>query len=284
MTAIILRRRRLGRGSANGICLASTTGIVPVRNWVNDATGPIDVMFRWGCTSSFPVAGVTVNSAPSIHWCADKRQGRLDMQAACVSVPETWASINDEEEWEGVGESWRVVVRKSNHAQGRDLYVPTDFRSFESLCDELGEGGYYISRLIDKTAEYRVFVCQGRVVWVAQKTPGNPDDVAWNVAQGGRFDNVRWGMWPMAVVEQALHAARVSGTDFSGVDVMEDAEGKAYVLEVNSAPSQTSPYRQQCVAKAFDWIVLNGKEHFPPVTHSSTWRDVLHPALINSSN
>ena len=125
-----------------------------------------------------------------------------------------------------------------------------------------------------------MFVCQNRAVWVAKKTPGNPDDVAWNVAQGGRFDNVRWGDWPMAVVVEAMKAAKVSGTDFCGVDVMVDADGNPYVLEVNSAPSQTSPYRQQCVAKAFDYIVTNGKQHFDDVENVQRWRDAIHPALV----
>ena len=84
----------------------------------------------------------------------------------------------------------------------------------------------------------------------------------------------------MAVVVEAMKAANVSGTDFRGVEVMVDAEGNPYVLEVNSAPSQTSPYRQQCVAKAFDYIVNNGKQHFPDVDNVRGWRDVIHPALV----
>src|SRR5690606_37243863 len=95
---IILRRRKLGRGSARGICEASTTGLVVVRHWRtkdwSGREGP-SYVFRWGCTASLPeleTSPVIVNSARSIHWCSDKRQGRLDMQAADVSVPRTWGS------------------------------------------------------------------------------------------------------------------------------------------------------------------------------------------------
>jgi hypothetical protein len=49
-------------------------------------------------------------------------------------------------------------------------------------------------------------------------------------------------------------------------------------LEVNSAPSQTSPYRQQCFAKCFDYIVNNGKDHFP-MPEKFGWKSTLHPAL-----
>lgn len=292
MTAIILRRRKLGRGSSKGITDVSTTGIKAVRNWRSrDWAGLGGVMdaitvFRWGCTSSLTglintANSVVVNTAESIHWCANKKQGRLDMQDAGVKVPETWSTADlvvsyDEGEILPQG---MLVMRPDKHAQGKDIKVGTA----HDLLDHVLEDKYlfgYTSRYIDKVAEYRVFVCQNRAVWVAKKTPGNPDDVAWNVAQGGRFDNVRWGDWPMAVVVEAMKAAKVSGTDFCGVDVMVDAEGNPYVLEVNSAPSQTSPYRQQCVAKAFDYIVANGKQHFDDVENAQRWRDVIHPALV----
>lgn len=281
MSAIILRRRKLGRGSSKGITDASTTGISTVRNWKDRFPANLSTVFRWGCTSSLDRGDVTVvNTAKSIHWCANKKQGRLDMQAAGVKVPETYGNVTAVESLSG-----RWILRPAQHAQGKHVYdftttgeVEDQYVDMLAIATSLGE--HYISSFIGKVAEYRVFVCQNRAVWVAKKTPGNPDDVAWNVAQGGRFDNVRWGEWPMAVVVEAMKAANVSGTDFCGVDVMVDAEGNPYVLEVNSAPSQTSPYRQQCVAKAFDYIVNKGKQHFPDVDNVRGWRDVIHPALV----
>lgn len=272
---ILLRRRKLGHGSCNGIKAASQKGIGVLRN---DAPFPSDLtyVFRWGCTSTIPQReGVTVvNSAASIHWCSNKKQGRLDMQAAGVSVPRTWSDPDSFEQDAEPGQQY--VVRPSAHAQGRNLFAGG---WQDSITAWHRFGGGYISELINKVAEYRVAVCQNRVVWVAKKTPGNPDQVAWNVAQGGRFDNVRWGDWPMRVVKEALKAAKVSGTDFCGVDVMVTEDGTPYVLEVNSAPSQTSEYRQKCFAKAFDHIVEHGKGHFPERDYPS-WKSAIHPALI----
>lgn len=285
MTAILLRRRKLGRGSCLGIQAASTKGLQVVRNdtaqWPNDLT----YVFRWGCTSTIPNRDgvIVVNKAEAIHWCSDKRQGRLDMQAAGVSVPKTW----DWDDWrdllngqEGFDQQ-RFVARPSRHAQGRNIAVGNGVSIYDQTRGQAIYMNGYVSELINKVAEYRVMVIQNRVAWVAKKTPGNPDQVAWNVAQGGKFENVRWGDWPMAVVKEALAAAKVSGCDFCGVDVMVDAEGKAFVLEANSAPSQTSPYRQSCVAKCFDYIVEKGKEHFPDVNFSprTTWKSTIHPAL-----
>ena len=179
----------------------STTGLTMHRN---DSPLPANLsyVFRWGCTSTIPEReGVTVvNKASAIHWCSNKKQGRLDMQAAGVSVPKTWASESSFGEdlfpWgypsDYTGEQ-KYVARKVQHAQGRDLVHGSPAVVAAALL-QWGDG--YISELINKVAEYRVMVVQNRVAWVAKKTPGNPEDVAWNVARGGRFDNVRWGEWP----------------------------------------------------------------------------------------
>jgi glutathione synthase/RimK-type ligase-like ATP-grasp enzyme len=246
-----------------------------------DAPPYADYTFRWGCTSNLPDGFVNVvNTAKAIHWCSDKRQGRLDMQAAGVPTPHTHTAEEFADNSEAYNGKW--VLRPERHAQGRYLVTGTPAAIRRVLdVDDVYIGGY-VSRLIDKVAEYRVMVVQNRVAWVAKKTPGNPEDVAWNVAQGGRFDNVRWGDWPIKVVQAALAAAKVGGLDFGGVDVMVDAQGNPYVLEVNSAPSQTSPYRQQCLAKCFDHIVTSGKQHFPNNV-ISTWKDAIHPAVWSSS-
>jgi glutathione synthase/RimK-type ligase-like ATP-grasp enzyme len=127
-----------------------------------------------------------------------------------------------------------------------------------------------------------VFVGSGRAVWVAQKTPGNPEDVAWNVAQGGRFDNVRFNDWPLKVVKTAIEAFNYTDLDFGGVDVIVD-NNNAYVLEINSAPSQTSPYRQECVAKYFDYVVKNGKNRIELIKEKGGYLKFIHPAIDNKA-
>lgn len=277
MNAIILRRRKLGRTSCREIAAAMQQAIEVVRN---DKDIPaVKHVFRWGTTSNVPKCEgqIVYNSAASIHWCADKKASRLAMQDAGIPVPETWPAdlFNFEGDDDDGGE---FVLRRARHAQGKDLWHG-DAAKIHRDRERNNVYDGYVSRLINKVAEYRVFVCQGRVVWVAQKKPGNPDQVAWNVAQGGEFSNVRWGEWHMPSCRAAILAALLSRTDFCGVDVMVDADGKPYVLEVNSAPSQTSPYRQSCVAKAFDYMIEKGKEIIP-CEQFKKWRDVAHPAIL----
>lgn len=182
-----------------------------------------------------------------------------------------------------------LVLRPTTHAQGRNLYVVDDMEALsEVVCQNprVFSRGWYASELIDKVAEYRVYVVSGRVATVAKKTPDDPTAVAWNVAQGGRFDVVRWGSWPLEVIRVALEAFKYSGLDFSGVDVMVDSAGRPYVIELNSAPSLpllsdgSISYRQKCMAKCFKYILDNGKEHFDPITNYNSWSGVIHPAIL----
>jgi glutathione synthase/RimK-type ligase-like ATP-grasp enzyme len=173
-----------------------------------------------------------------------------------------------------------VIVRPKAHAQGRNLDRCTSMEEVKEVAASYGRGNYYVSEYINKVAEYRVCVVQGRAVWVAKKTPGNPQDVAWNVARGGRFDNVRWEDWPLKAVKVSIEAFNLSKLDFGGVDVMVDAEGKCYVLEINSAPSLTSPYRQQCITKAFDWIISrDNKTRIPLIEARGGYKKFIHPAV-----
>ena len=275
-TAVILRRKKLGKTSCNGIVQFSHSDIQVVRN---DAVIPAaDVYIRWGCTSTIPHidSSIVVNTTGPIHTVGDKAGFRaiLDAVALC---PRTWFDVLDVPPRE-----CPVIVRPQVHAQGKQVYFCESSAQMFNAIERCGPG-YYISKFIDKVAEYRVFVAQGRAVWVAKKTPGNPEDVAWNVARGGRFDNVRWSDWPIKGVKLAIRGFLLSELDFGGVDIMVDAENNWYILEINSAPSQTSPYRQECVAKVFDYIIENGKDTIPIADRIGGYLKFIHPTLDYSA-
>lgn len=298
--AIILRRRKLGRTSCKEISRLSRSGIVSIRNDKPIPAGH-NYLFRWGTTSNIPAGMTVVNDAKAIHWAADKANSRKLMADAGLS-PKTWLNKADfyddnlEEGEDNLG--WPLVkfkqdvkteyiIRPNVHAQGKNVHFSESPSEIYDIISDYGEGNYYISEFIDKKSEFRVFVVSGRVACVAKKTPADEKAIAWNVAQGGRFDNVRWGEWPLEAIRVAIEAFKMSGLDFGGVDVMVDAEGKAYVLEINSAPSLTSPYRQECMAKCFDWIVENGKGHIETGDgendHRLTWRAYVHPAVAKKN-
>lgn len=294
---IILRRRKLGRTSCKEIARYSRTGITAVRNDKPIPAGH-DYLFRWGTTSNLPYrVDTVVNESKSIHWVADKANSRKLMADAGLS-PKTWlnkADFYDDNLEEGEdylgwplvkfkqGVKTEYIIRPNVHAQGKNVHFSESPSEIHDIISDYGEGNYYISEFIDKKSEFRVFVVSGRVACVARKTPADEKAIAWNVAQGGRFDNVRWGEWPLEAVRVAIKAFALSGLDFGGVDVMVDADGKAYVLEINSAPSLTSPYRQECMAKCFDYIVENGKAFLSADLTSNDWKDYVHYAVCDKA-
>ena len=271
--AIILRRRKLGLTSCREIAARGMEAYCVVRNDKEVPEGH-DLCIRWGCTSNVPIKNV-LNKAAAIHEVNDKAgfRKKLDDAELCT---ETWWN-KDAVPREAINDG--LIVRPRTHSRGRNLFVVPEM-SLDEACRRAGHG-YYINRLITKATEYRMFVVSGRVVAVAEKTPGNPNDVAWNVAQGGRFDNVKWDGWPMKAVRKSVEAFNLTDLDFGGVDVMVDKDGEAYVIEINSAPSLTSDYRQTCFAKAFDYIIRNGKARLPMVNEKGGYLKFIHPAVCD---
>ena len=279
---LFIRRRKLGHGSTRGLvaALKENHGIESVV-WRNDKPFP-DVPFthavRWGCTSNLNVKPEGLkyfNDAKGIHNVADKagyaekmwEEYGVGLQDGFFRTPGTIPKTHPK--W-----VWRPV----HHAQGRNLYVANGGAKVNK------EG--YARPLIDKDSEYRVYVMFGRVVAVAKKTPGNPDDVAWNVAQGGRFDNCRWDDWHPNLMRVAIKSAAMSGLCLTGVDIMMEGD-KAHFIECNSAPSLpmkdcdgTHTYRHKCIAKGLAWW-YHGRDVAPVNLDKAGWRNYIHPSIWN---
>lgn len=288
---IIVRRRGLGKGSCEGFAEHIPELRVVRNDKLQDSDqNPTDII-RWGCTSRVPAHqdSRVFNNVTMIGIVNNKRAFRA-IERMKPLTPKTWLSIdaliNDPAFERYIPNGF--IVRPTYHAQGRNLHVCTTPEALNVTCRNLGEGNYYISEKVNKIAEYRVFVCQNAAVWVANKIPGNPEAVAWNVAQGGRFENVRFQQWPISVVHAAVQAMQVINMDFGGVDIMVTPDGRALVLEINSAPSHTSPYRIECTAKAFKRMLEDPGHTRYAIGRGTeagnfTFRDYIHPAVAANS-
>jgi glutathione synthase/RimK-type ligase-like ATP-grasp enzyme len=284
----ILRKPKLGKYCTKAFAEKMTT---PVRIMRYDRAhlrrfrgypDDTDLLIRWGCTAQSPVTNV-LNTVEAIKEVNDKTAFRVKL-AQLNLAPITFTQYNFISDYDWVfARGLKLVVRPRHHAQGRHVYLVSNLDELNEAKWRCGDG-WYASLFINKVAEYRVFVGSGRAVWVAKKTPADENAIAWNVAHGGRFDNVRFGEWPLKVVKTAILAFNASQLDFGGVDVMVDADNNCYVLEINSAPSQISPYRNSCVAKYFDYVVENGKERIPLQEERGGWRKFIHPSITENTN
>lgn len=301
MTMMILRRRKLGLGSAKGMSAFSEGAIDFVRNdkMHTKDWSDVDTIIRWGCTSEtgqYGVGRTIINNSQAIHKVNNKRSFAKEFGDAGWG-PKCWTDAISWDVATQADADRPFILRPGKHAQGKNVHLlPTGPDGLDEAfrLSQRYQGDIYIRPFIDKVAEYRVYVMCGKVVTVAKKTPADPTAIAWNVAQGGRFDVVRFGEWPLEACRVALGAFAMSGLHFSGVDVMveaprsgEDAEGKAYVIELNSAPSLPAlsdgsiSYRQKVMAKGFMWHGQNGWDFFSDVPEQPQhWRDVIHPGTL----
>lgn len=274
--ATILRRKMVGKVSIEGIAEHCNSDITTVRN---DADlEPDAIWFRWGCTSTVPYTEKVINSSVAIHRVADKSAFRMILNESGI-CPRSWFR------WQDVGATdFPIIVRTRVHAQARGLWYCKNEDEMMSVITEAG-AGYYINEYIPKIEEFRVFCMQGRVVWMARKNVEDKTQIAWNHSEGSVFENVRWDSWNGEVARVALEAMDLSKLHFGGVDVILDADYHAYVLEINSAPSLPYPYRQKCVAKAFDWLLDTNNYRIKAFDHRPTegWRGIIHPALTEEA-
>ncbi len=307
MKALFLRRRGLGLNSLRGITAfmndpefkGDCRRFDKVQEYGDVAgytrhdapyQGPppkdVDFLIRWGCTAESGFAREKqLNPSAAIQTVNNKKRFReILVREAPLTIPATYFN------WREVPEGQRVIIRPSFHAQGRRLYTATGPRETRRVVEQKGLADYYVTALVDKVQEFRVYVVEGRVANVAQKIPEDKNAIAWNHAKGAVFENVRWDDWHPAVIGVALEAFKHSTLDFGGVDVMLDREGDAWVLEINSAPSLplnedgSVSYRGRCMGNAFNWILVNGRGNVEPVQRIDGWRSVIHPGVWRKDN
>lgn len=277
---ILLRRKRLGATSAKGIQQFSLNNIEIVRN---DKQIPenADLLIRWGCTSRVSSKN-TLNKVDSIHAVNNKIESRIKMEENGVSTPRVFKSSAEA--------TYPCIMRPTKHSQGRNLWLcknQADILRFKNK-NIVKKIGYYLSEYIQKEREFGVFVFNNRITSVIEKVGKNDEankSIAWNVAQGTHsFQNINWTDWPIDVCVESLKAVKLFNLDFGRVDVIYK-ESRPYVLEINSAHSLTSPYRQEVFAKCVDYLIENGKvQNEIDFDKVKTYKSIIHPALRPNNN
>jgi glutathione synthase/RimK-type ligase-like ATP-grasp enzyme len=294
---LFARRLKLGRGSTRGMMTHLATKGITAKTWRSDKllTNSMltSLVVRWGATATLPHGlpeCLVLNSAVAIHRVNNKKLYRqllqtTNPQLVPKSIFDLPTTIDSQIGCTATDDpQFPLILRPKNHAQGRNLHLVQDVRELGQFSIRYPEG-WYASEYVDKESEYRVYVANGRVVTIAQKTPADPTAIAWNVAQGGRFDVLPRGQWPMEVCRVGIESFRPSGLDFGGVDVMvEKTTGRTLCIEINSAPSLPSlsdgsvSYRQKCMAEYFEYVYQNNNDWIEP-DYTNGWRGVIHPSV-----
>jgi len=194
---------------------------------------------RLGVLHALGGLGVPVwNSAQAIERCVDKSMTTFLLKNSGLPTPSTFAV-------EGRAAAEVVAARELAHqplvlkplfgAQGRGIRM---VRTLSDLppAEEVGDVFYlqhYVPRIGPPFRDFRVFVAAGKVVAMMSR---RGEDWITNVNRGAVPELVP-GHDEAELGELAIAAAAAVGADFAGVDIVPAADGRLFVLEVNSMPA-----------------------------------------------
>jgi len=176
-----------------------------------------------------------MNSPRAIERTVDKFYTTALLEHAGLDVPDTIVCERADDALAAAGRFGDVVFKPLFGSMGRGMVRVSDpdtafrvARAFEEL-----RAVFYVQRAIDHGGrDIRVFVVGGRVLGAVERI-APPGDWRTNVARGGTACAIDLpGEWS----ELAIRAAAAVGTDYAGVDLLPDRDGRTYVLEVNGIP------------------------------------------------
>ncbi|SNB78401.1 SSU ribosomal protein S6P modification protein [Arboricoccus pini] len=195
------------------------------------------VTLRLSILHALDALGVPVAVAPrAIERCVDKAHTTFLLQAAGLPVPLSWALEDPEQASERLrlelAAGHKLVQKPLFGSQGKGLKL---LAAMDDLPPpEAVDGVYYLQRFVETGRgfeDFRVFVVDGRPVAAMRR-----QSQSW-------ITNVKQGGVPEAVLPEgslgafAVRAAEAIGALYAGVDLIRDATGQLYVLEVNSMPA-----------------------------------------------
>lgn len=191
---------------------------------------------------------------PDFHWGTHAVQGVRQLQrlkAAGVQVPDFTTSLVEAQLWTRGGQQiWR---RKNNHTQGRDIITNPRHRLWS-------QGDYWVEK-IPAVAEFRQHIFNDMAIRRGKKM--KVEEGRWNEAIHSRRNG--WHIdysaqdAPVGMREIAKKAVKALGYLYGAVDLVQTADGKLWVLEVNSAPSLKDENTLRAYVKAISgWATRRG--------------------------
>lgn len=190
---------------------------------------PIQHLIRWGSYKPLPkkTTGKVFNSKNAVQLASDKKKSLAAMQQADVSVPLVYTSASADM-------IFPVLGRKDKHTHGSDIVLC--LRQSDVVVSVELECTHWTSFLpVDR--EFRVHVFDGCPIKISEKILTDKTKFVpycRNFETGWTFHSPKAPV-PKSVKLEAIDAVEALGLTFGAVDIVV-ADGKVYVLEVNTAP------------------------------------------------
>ena len=194
------------------------------------------VVFRMDLLGRLEAAGTKViNSPKSLECAVDKYLTTARLQSDGLPVPETIVCEHEDDAMSAFQQlGGDVVVKPLFGSEGRGIVRVTDpdlaHRTFRTLMRI--NAVLYLQKFIDHGGfDVRILVLDNQVVGGMRRRSVN--DFRTNVAR----DAIAELHQPTPLeIDLALRATATTGAFIAGVDLLYDADGKCYVIEVNAVP------------------------------------------------
>ena len=222
-------------GWESATCLAARLGIPTVR--VASVAERYDLVIRYGNRDH--VETRVLNSSEAVRVCVNRAVFAEKMTKAGVRNPYIYGWWKKIKWWNKYP---RYLYSVNGSQQGAGIII-VQSEEDKKWLEKLGWSWSAESVWIPVRNEWRVHVIwDGEIyrVLVQKKVPRDVSQFMFlvrNVAMHGyKFKIVPREEWQRDIVIEAMKAFRVVGLDFGAIDVIEDMNGKAWVVDVNSAP------------------------------------------------
>ncbi len=189
-------------------------------------------------TKYFEERGVRViNSFDAQRMCGDKLLCSLALARLGVPTPRTLVAFSPQGAMAAIKElGYPVVMKPTMGSWARLVHKINDYEGAQAELESREEMGnawqkiYYVQKHIDKPGrDIRAFVVGDDVVAAIYRVAKEGEWVT-NTSRGGRAEKCEV---TDELRELCLKAARAPGEGIYGVDMMEDADGKLLVHEIN---------------------------------------------------
>ncbi|KUK43234.1 MAG: RimK family alpha-L-glutamate ligase [Methanothrix sp.] len=206
-------------------------------------SGAHDVAFRFEVLSSLQELGLLIINPPqAISRAANKFAASIALHQAKIPHPKTLVTTSLSAASEFVAGYGRTVSKPLFGYKGRGLALLTR-ENLGPLQETLARSGVvYLQEFLESTAskprDIRVFVVGEKVAGAIYRV-APPGSWISNLSQGGAPERCSL---TDEIEDLALRANEAMGTVYSGVDLIETAEGLK-VLEVNGTPSGRGVYQ-----------------------------------------
>ncbi len=194
------------------------------------------VVFRMDVLARLVVAGVQVVNSPRSMECAvDKFLTTTKLEAVGLPVPATVTCQDSETAMDAFDRlGGDVVVKPLFGSEGRGICRVSDpdlaFRTFRTL-ERTGAVLYLQEFIRHPGFDVRILILDGQVLGAMKRFSEN--DFRTNVSRSAKTATHE----PTAAeLEMALQATEAVGARIAGVDLLYDAAGRCFVIEVNAVP------------------------------------------------